>query len=85
LKILRARFLAEFTLSGRARFLHFVQDRLFASLRMTSEGFGMTVQRKYSHRRVGERLARAELFDGLPMSRIRSSLKNSARGAGGSL
>jgi hypothetical protein len=40
-KILGARLLAEFTLSEPQRF--------FASLRMTSEGLGMTVQREFSH------------------------------------
>ena len=39
LRLLRARFLAEFTLSGRAR--------SFAALRMTSEGLGMTALRDF--------------------------------------
>ena len=48
LEMLRARFLAEFTLSGRARsFAEFILSelrRFFASLRMTSEGLRMTAK-----------------------------------------
>jgi len=42
LKILRATFLAEFTLSTQSEILRFAQD--------DSEGLGMTVRSRFSHR-----------------------------------